>query len=98
MPNEEKMRATADAEEKTRATADAEGKEASGEKPAATGSEMPSETPSLEEEIDLNKVFPEEETDLNELFPEAEMKHLLKKVQKNKKDLNSMRERFSDGI
>ena len=51
-----------------------------------------------EDEIDLNLVFPEEETDLNELFPDLEMKSLLKKVQKNKKDLNTMRDRFSDGI
>ena len=52
----------------------------------------------LEGKIDLNQVFPEEETDLNELFPDLEMKSLLKKVQKNKKDLNTMRDRFSDGI
>ena len=51
-----------------------------------------------EDEIDLNQVFPEEETDLNELFPDQEMKTLLKKVQKNKKDLNTMRDRFSEGI
>jgi len=51
-----------------------------------------------DDEIDLNQVFPEEETDLNELFPEDEMRSLLKKVQKNKKDLNTMRDRFSEGI
>lgn len=51
-----------------------------------------------EDEIDLNQVFPEEETDLNELFPDSEMRNLLKKVQKNKKDLNTMRDRFSEGI
>jgi hypothetical protein len=56
------------------------------------------ELAALEDEIDLNQVFPEEKTDLNELFPEMEMKCLLKKVQKNKKDLNTMRDRFSEGI
>ena len=49
-----------------------------------------------EEEIDLNHLFPEEETDLNELFPEQEMRSLLKKVQRNKKDLGKMKDRFSD--
>ena len=49
-----------------------------------------------EEEVDLNQLFPEEETDLNELFPEPEMRSLLKKVQRNKKDLGKMKNRFSD--
>ena len=49
-----------------------------------------------EEEIDLNHLFPGEETDLNELFPEKEMRSLLKKVQRNKKDLGKMKDRFSD--
>ena len=49
-----------------------------------------------EEEIDLNHLFPGEETDLNELFPEQEMRALLKKVQRNKKDLGKMKDRFSD--
>ena len=49
-----------------------------------------------EEEIDLNHLFPEEETDLNDLFPEPEMRALLKKVQRNKKDLGKMKDRFSD--
>ena len=48
------------------------------------------------EEIDLNHLFPGEETDLNELFPEQEMRSLLKKVQRNKKDLGKMKDRFSD--
>ena len=50
----------------------------------------------VEEEIDLNHLFPGEETDLNELFPEKEMRSLLKKVQRNKKDLGKMKDRFSD--
>ena len=83
MPNEESLKAPASPESQ----------EASGKK-----TDTAEEQPRLEEDIDLNKVFPDEETDLNELFPEMEMKTLLEKVQKNKKDLNTMRERFSDGI
>ena len=65
------------------------------------GKEVASEEeapPSRAEEIDLNKVFPEVETNLNALFPDPEMKRLLKKVQKNKKDLTALRERFEEGI
>ena len=51
-----------------------------------------------EEEIDLNHLFPGEETDLNELFPEKEMRSLLKKVQRNQKDLGKMKDRFSDSF
>ena len=51
-----------------------------------------------EEEIDLNHLFPEENTDLNELFPEKEMRTLLKKVQRNQKDLGKMKDRFSDSF
>ncbi len=51
-----------------------------------------------EEEIDLNPLFPEEETDLNELFPEQELRSLLKKVQRNKKDLGKMKDRFSESF
>ena len=51
-----------------------------------------------EEEIDLNHLFPEEGTDLNELFPEPEMRSLLKKVQRNQKDLGKMKDRFSDSF
>ncbi len=63
--------------------------------PAPEGLEKDSET---EEEIDLNHLFPGEETDLNELFPEKEMRALLKKVQRNKKDLGKMKDRFSDSF
>jgi hypothetical protein len=63
--------------------------------PASQG--LDADTPAeAEEEIDLNQVFPEEETDLNELFPDKEMRTLLKKVQRNKKDLGKMKDRFSD--
>ena len=45
-------------------------------------------------EVDLNELFPEEDKDLNELFPDEETKLLLKKMQKNKKDLHIMTDRF----
>ena len=47
-------------------------------------------------ETDLNEIFPEEEKDLNDLFPDEETKLLLKKMQKNKKDLHLMKDRFLD--
>ncbi|MEK9627482.1 MAG: hypothetical protein VW455_00520 [Nitrospinota bacterium] len=47
-------------------------------------------------EIDLNELFPEEDKDLNDLFPDEETKILLKKMQKNKKDLHTMTDRFLD--
>ena len=47
-------------------------------------------------EVDLNEVFPEEYKDLNGLFPDEETKLLLKKMQKNKKDLHIMTDRFLD--
>jgi hypothetical protein len=63
--------------------------------PAPEG--LDADTPTeAEEEIDLNHLFPGEETDLNELFPDQEMRALLKKVQRNKKDLGKMKDRFSD--
>ena len=45
-------------------------------------------------EIDLNELFPQSEKDLNDLFPDEETKLLLKKMQKNKKDLHIMTDRF----
>lgn len=48
----------------------------------------------VEKEIDLNILFPDSETDLNALFPDADIKHLLKSVTRNKKDLHSLKERF----
>ncbi|MGK0179516.1 MAG: hypothetical protein ACI8PD_001314, partial [Nitrospinales bacterium] len=47
-------------------------------------------------EIDLNEVFPDEDKDLNDLFQDEETKILLKKMQKNKKDLHTMTDRFLD--
>jgi hypothetical protein len=48
------------------------------------------------ETVDLNQVFPEEENDLNDLFPDEETKVLLKKIQRNKKDLHTMTDRFNE--
>jgi len=45
-------------------------------------------------EIDLNELFPQSDKDLNDLFPDEETKVLLKKMQKNKKDLHTMTDRF----
>ena len=45
-------------------------------------------------EIDLNELFPQTDKDLNGLFPDEETKLLLKKMQKNKKDLHIMTDRF----
>ena len=47
-------------------------------------------------EIDLNEIFPDEDKDLNDLFQDEETKILLKKMQKNKKDLHTMTDRFLD--
>ena len=48
----------------------------------------------LPTEIDLNELFPQSDKDLNGLFPDEETKLLLKKMQKNKKDLHIMTDRF----
>jgi len=47
-----------------------------------------------EQTVDLNELFPDSETDLNNLFPDTEVKHLLKKIIKNKKDMNLIKERL----
>ena len=47
-------------------------------------------------EIDLNEIFPNEDKNLNDLFQDEETKILLKKMQKNKKDLHTMTDRFLD--
>ncbi|MCH8208796.1 MAG: hypothetical protein IIA62_07090 [Nitrospinae bacterium] len=81
-------------EENPRGPDDTGDQEVPGKK-AASEEEVP---PGSAEEIDLNRIFPEVETNLNALFPDQEMKRLLKKVQKNKKDLTALRERFEEGI
>jgi len=52
--------------------------------------------PETEKEIDLNPLFPGEDEDLNTLFPDHEMKRLLKKISRNKKDLERMRSTILD--
>ena len=50
----------------------------------------------FQNEIDLNEIFPDEDKNLNDLFQDEETKVLLKKMQKNKKDLHTMIDRFLD--
>ena len=45
--------------------------------------------------IDLNELFPDAGTDLNNLFPDDEVKSLLKKIIKNKKDMGLIKERLA---
>ena len=45
--------------------------------------------------IDLNELFPDAETDLNNLFPDDEVKSLLKKIIKNKKDMGLIKKRLA---
>ncbi len=53
-------------------------------------------TEEAQEQIDLNLIFPDEERDLNALFPDEESRQLLKHITKNKKDLNTLKERFKE--
>ena len=64
------------------------------------------ESPSMQEEtplekhldeqtIDLNELFPDADTDLNNLFPDDEVKRLLKKIIKDKKDMRLIKERLA---
>ena len=48
-----------------------------------------------EQAIDLNELFPDAETDLNSLFPDDEVKHLLKNITKNKKDMGLIKKRLA---
>ncbi len=63
------------------------------EAPVAGPAEKPA-VPKEEADIDLNTLYPDEDGDLNALFPEQEIKNLLKKIQKSKKDLSRMKDRF----
>ena len=60
-----------------------------------TRKELPFEENPYEKEIDLNELFPESGTNLNDLFPDLEVKHLLKSITKNKKDLSAIKERLT---
>ena len=48
-----------------------------------------------EKTINLNELFPDTEADLNNLFPDNEIKHLLKNIIKNKKDMGLIKERLA---
>ena len=48
-----------------------------------------------EQTIDLNELFPDADTYLNNLFPDYEVKHLLKNIIKNKKDMGLIKERLA---
>lgn len=63
------------------------------ENPVADPAEKPAFSKEAED-IDLNTLYPDEEGDLNALFPEQEIRNLLKKIQKSKKDLSRMKDRF----
>ncbi|MCF8721311.1 hypothetical protein [Nitrospina gracilis] len=56
--------------------------------------EAPAAPQKTEEEINLNELFPEANQDLNDLFPEPELKTLLKKVHKQKHDIEAIKDRF----
>ncbi|MFQ5451623.1 MAG: hypothetical protein ACE5E9_13430 [Nitrospinaceae bacterium] len=62
--------------------------------PPPENSEEASDSAAPEKEIDLNALFPGAENDLNALFPDDEIKHLLKRVRKNKKELHQLKDRF----
>ena len=57
--------------------------------------ETPLEKNLDEQTIDLNELFPDADTDLNNLFPDDEVKHLLKNIIKNKKDMGLIKERLA---
>ena len=70
-------------------------KSVSGDKSPSTQKETPLEKHLDEQTIDLNELFPDAETDLNSLFPDDEVKHLLKKITKNKKDMGLIKKRLA---
>ena len=57
-------------------------------------SEVSELEPQLGKVIDLNAEFLEENKDLNKMFPEEEMRVLLKKINKNCKDIAQINQRF----
>ena len=58
--------------------------------------DFPLEEQPHKKKIDLNELFPDAETDLNDLFPDIEIKHLLKSITKNKKDMSAIKERLTN--
>ena len=67
----------------------------SGDESPSMQEETPLEKHLDEQTIDLNKLFPDADTDLNNLFPDDEVKHLLKNIIKNKKDMGLIKERLA---
>ena len=65
------------------------------ETPLSTQEETPLEKHLDKQTIDLNELFPDTDTDLNNLFPDYEVKHLLKNIIKNKKDMGLIKERLA---
>ena len=67
----------------------------SGDESPSMQEETPLEKHLDEQTIDLNELFPDAETNLNNLFPDDEVKSLLKKIIKNKKDMGLIKERLA---
>ena len=67
----------------------------SGDESPSTQEETPLEKHLDKQTIDLNELFPDADTDLNNLFPDDEVKHLLKNIMKNKKDMGLIKERLA---
>ena len=67
----------------------------SDDEPPSMQEETPLEKHLDEQTIDLNELFPDADTDLNNLFPDDEVKHLLKNIIKNKKDMGLIKERLA---
>ena len=67
----------------------------SDDEPPSMQKETPLEKHLDEQTIDLNELFPDADTDLNNLFPDYEVKRLLKKIMKNKKDMGLIKERLA---
>ena len=68
---------------------------APGDESLSMQEETPLEKHLDEQTIDLNELFPDADTDLNNLFPDDEVKHLLKNIIKNKKDMGLIKERLA---
>ena len=68
---------------------------ASGDESPSMQEETPLEKHLDEQAIDLNELFPNADIDLNNLFPDDEVKHLLKNIIKNKKDMGLIKERLA---
>lgn len=68
----------------------------SAKSPAASMVPPQTEGAEAEKEIDLNLLFPDAAEDLNALFPETDLRELLKKISKNKKDLGFMVNRIAE--